>query len=304
MPPQQPSVQQTPPVQQPPRPNTPPVPPRETPGIPPIPPMNGNQAVPQAAPEEKGMSWLYLMQHYNKENAAAYKAQKEARKRGAAAPVPQQMPPQQPPRPTPPPQQTPPANGFGFAVPGAMPPQPPKAGKHQTPPVPQQVNPIPVQNIPAQPAVQPAVQQVPQNAYVPMQASQGQMANFGETTVLGGGSIGETTVLNAAPTPSAAVPKPMLIRIKNNERIPLNKPVFRVGKERSYVDYFVGDNPAISRSHANFIIRDGEYFVVDTNSTNHTYVNDKMINSSVETKVNDGDRIRLANEEFEFKVQL
>ena len=127
------------------------------------------------------------------------------------------------------------------------------------------------------------------------------MANFGETTVLGGGSIGETTVLGAA-TPANSAPQPVLIRVKNNERIPLNKPVFRVGKERSYVDYFVGDNPAISRSHANFIIRDGEYFVVDTNSTNHTYVNEVMINSSVETKISSGDKIRLANENFEFKV--
>ena len=95
---------------------------------------------------------------------------------------------------------------------------------------------------------------------------------------------------------------PHLIRKKNNEKISLNKPVFRVGKERSYVDYFIGDNTAISRSHANFITREGEYFVVDTNSTNHTFVNGTMINSNEEIKINHGDTIRLANEDFDFKL--
>ena len=124
--------------------------------------------------------------------------------------------------------------------------------------------------------------------------------NFGETTVLGGGGIGETTVLGAGAV--EAQTKPHLIRTKNNERINLDKPVFRIGKEKSYVDYFIGDNTAISRSHANIISRDGEYFVVDTNSTNHTYVNGGMIQSNVETKISHDTKIRLANEEFTFKM--
>ena len=128
----------------------------------------------------------------------------------------------------------------------------------------------------------------------------GQAMNFGETTVLGsGGGIGETTVLGAT---SAVQVKPHLSRTKNNEKILLDKPVFRIGKERSYVDHFIGDNAAISRSHANIISRDGEYFVVDTNSTNHTYVNGQMIQSNVETKIAHGAKIKLANEDFEFRL--
>lgn len=57
-------------------------------------------------------------------------------------------------------------------------------------------------------------------------------ANFGETTVLGTGSIGETTVLSAAQQTGDA-PKPYLIRMKNNEKIPLDKPVYRIGKEKA-----------------------------------------------------------------------
>ena len=132
----------------------------------------------------------------------------------------------------------------------------------------------------------------------------GQPMNFGETTVLGGagGAIGETTVLGASSAKAAPQPRPMLLRLKNNERINIDKPVYRIGKERSYVDYFIGDNSAISRSHANIITRDGKYFVMDTNSTNHTFVNGSMIQSNVEVPLEHGTMLRLADEEFEFKL--
>lgn len=258
-----------------------------------VPPATKTQ--PAQQPETTGpeISFFYLMQHYNKENAAAYKAQKEAKKRAAASgkgKAPAQQPPAQKK-----PQNNPPADiGFGFAVPGQAVP----ATQHstQTQPAMQpatQTGTQPVAQKPATPAQQPA--------YVPREVPQGQAANFGETTVLGGGAIGETTVLTAAQNPNKMI-APHLIRKKNNEKISLNKPVFRVGKERSYVDYFIGDNTAISRSHANFITREGEYFVVDTNSTNHTFVNGTMIQSNVETAIAHGDTIRLANEDFEFKL--
>ncbi len=128
----------------------------------------------------------------------------------------------------------------------------------------------------------------------------GAKANFGETTVLGTGNTGETTVLNAGM--QAAKIMPFLIRVKTNESIPIDKPVFRIGKEKSYVDYFINDNTAISRSHANIITREGRYWVVDTNSTNHTYVGGQMIASNTETEIVNGSRLTFANEEFEFKI--
>lgn len=157
----------------------------------------------------------------------------------------------------------------------------------------QQVQPQPVQN-------QNANTGMTGNPSVPPQILENmtKAGNFGETTVLGVGSeAGETTVLG---TSQAQIIKPYLLRIKNNERIELNKPVFRIGKERSYVDYFVSDNTAVSRSHANIINKDNEFYIVDTNSTNHTYVNGSMIQSNVETKIEHGTKIRLANEDFEF----
>ena len=279
-------------------------------------PVQPVQEQPTQSNDGKKMSMLYLLQHYNKENAAAYKAQKEAQKSGKNQTAPKATMPipggtVQPPRPTGKAKvQTPSNQSFaipgqssptpqGFAIPG-QPPQPPVSAMKtaqsvtQRPMQPQPVEqpkPVQVQSTPAPTPIQPI-----------HTAPQGQAMNFGETTVLNAATFGETTVLDAGMVQQEVKIQPYLIRAKNNERIELNKPVFRIGKEKSYVDYFISDNTAISRSHANVISRDGEYFVVDTNSTNHTYVNGMMIQSNVETKIADGAKIRLANEEFEFKL--
>lgn len=181
----------------------------------------------------------------------------------------------------------------GFAIPGQT--MPPAAT-----PVPAAAAVPAMPSAPAKHVQQPVAPAHVRPASQPPFAPHSQAMNFGETTVLGGGNVGETTVLGAVS--EAVQPKPHLIRLKNNEKINLDKPVYRVGKEKSYVDYFISDNTAISRSHANFISRDGEYFVVDTNSTNHTYVNGTMIQSGSEVKLAHGDKVRLANEEFEFKL--
>lgn len=95
---------------------------------------------------------------------------------------------------------------------------------------------------------------------------------------------------------------PTLFRLSTEETISINKPVFRLGKERSYVDYFVSNNNAVSRSHADIITRSNKYFVIDLNSKNHTYLNFQMLPVQVETEIQDGDRLKLGNEEFVFNI--
>lgn len=279
IPPVQPTV--VPPVQKVP---TPPVMPNVTPKVPPVP-----QKKDEAQAKKKG-GFFGLFSHSAKSEKKDEK--KVPQSRNVKPPIPAQTSPNGFAIPG---QKVPvQSNGNGFAVPGQATPS-----VNNTPVQP--VAPTKKEEVPAaqpQPAVQKPVAQQP--AYQPPVVPQSQSMNFGETTVLGGGSMGETTVLGVA---TATVKEnPHLIRVKNNEKINLNKPVFRIGKEKSYVDYFIGDNTAISRSHANFITREGEYFVTDTNSTNHTYVNGVMIQSNVETKLADGDKVRLANEDFEFKL--
>ena len=95
---------------------------------------------------------------------------------------------------------------------------------------------------------------------------------------------------------------PTLYRVQTEETISINKPVFRIGKERSYVDYFVSNNNAVSRSHADIVTRGTRFFVIDLNSKNRTFINDQMIPIQYEIEILEGDRLRLGNEEFVFHV--
>ena len=152
---------------------------------------------------------------------------------------------------------------------------------------------------PVQPGQQTQVMQPAQGVVSPYQQSANN-SGFGGTTVLGVNK--GTTVLGGGAVGQPAAKNPRLIRSKNNETILINKPVFRIGKEKSYVDYFVSDNSAVSRGHANILIHEDNYYIIDTNSTNHTYINGAMIPSNTETPLNDKDMIKLGNEDFEFRI--
>ena len=116
------------------------------------------------------------------------------------------------------------------------------------------------------------------------------------TTVLGAND--GTTVLGAQDFNQMNYP--YLIRTMNNERIDINKPIYRIGKEKQYVDYFISSNPAISRSHCDIVEKNNHYYVIDRNSTNHTYVNDVVITPENEVELFSGTKLKLANEEFIF----
>ena len=286
--------------------------------------MPGATAKPEVQSGEKPMSFMTLMMHYSKENKEKYKAQHQAKKAGqiaaAQSAVPQMAPATK---------KTKKQSDAGFAMPGqssapgyfAIP------GQNQTtvaqqqtqvqpqtaPPMSQTVPPMQQMNRPLQPAVTPKPQQT-DNAYYQAQTQISQTStssvtpmggnkkNFGNTTVLGEGrKAGLTTVLGDSVT-TANAPRPHLLRIRNNEQVYITANPFVIGKENSFVNYFIGDNPNVSRCHANIVCHDGQYFVMDMNSTNHTYVNGGMIQSNLEVPLSPGTRIRFANEEFEFRL--
>lgn len=252
---------------------------------------------------EKRMTMFQLLMHYSKENAAVYKAQKEAAKGETAGkksgkakdkkakPAPDYSVPGAP-------------TNNGFAIPGqATPPMAEASAVPQQPFYqPMQQNPVqqthqPMQQSPVQQNYQPAP---PQPVAAKPAAVQTAPANFGETVVLGSGGFAETTVLS--PDQKQVQMNPHLIRSKNNERINITKQIFHIGTESSYADYCISDNSAVSHSHANIVVKNGEYFVVDTNSTNHTFVNGKIIPSSAEIKLSHGTKVTFANDEFEFRL--
>ena len=119
------------------------------------------------------------------------------------------------------------------------------------------------------------------------------------TTVLGT-ETGGTTVLGSEELYRPQYP--YLIREKNGEKISVDKPSFRIGKEKKFCDYFVADNNAVSRSHADIITREKRYYIVDLNSTNKTYVDNRVIPVEIEMEIFSGAKLKLANEEFVFYI--
>lgn len=232
---------------------------------------------------EKQVTLFTLLTKYSKENVELYKAQKANKGSGASSKESKKaVKPQESLRP-------------GFAVPNQ------NSNVASAAPTPA-VNSIPNKPVAPQSEMSniPAHAPVPKYAPAPVAVKD---ASFGETVILTKPSAasGDTTVLDVAQIRNIAA-APYLLRDKNGEKIYINKPRFRIGKEKSYVDYFVVDNTAISRSHADIITNGNEYSIVDMNSTNHTFVNNEMIASGQEVKLHDGDSVRLANESFTFKV--
>lgn len=112
------------------------------------------------------------------------------------------------------------------------------------------------------------------------------------------GAVSAATV--ATNTPKAL---PYLIRVSTEERIMLNKAIFKIGKATRGVDYTVGGNGAISRQHAFIIQKDGVCYIKDNKSTNHTYVNGKRVEDGEEEILTHDSLVRLADEEFTFKIR-
>ena len=103
----------------------------------------------------------------------------------------------------------------------------------------------------------------------------------------------ETTLLHAP------VRLPFLIRKSTNEKILINRDVFKMGKEKSYVDYYV-ENDAVSRSHADIIRKKDSFFVMDQNSLNHTFLEGRKLPPKQYVKLESGQSFVLADEEFVF----
>ena len=95
---------------------------------------------------------------------------------------------------------------------------------------------------------------------------------------------------------------PHLVRERTKALITIEKSEFTIGKSLE-CDYVVEDNRKISRRHCTLIVRNGECYIRDDNSTNHTYVNGKLIQPGFEVMLNDDDYIRMADEEFKYWVK-
>lgn len=221
------------------------------------------------AEDEKKMSMWYLLNHFSKENLELYKAQKDAPKDAGSDPEPVKKARKK---------DEPVSGGRGFSIPGDPPPEFDVPGEKEKPAAAEK---------PAAPVLPPMTP--------PQTPPEREVVRFGggddsDLTV-----VGDLTVIN--PTVG-----PCLVRSETGEVIELNKPHFRIGRERRSVDYVITGNPSISKKHVEVRFQAGQFQVCDEESTNHTFVNGKRIPKKTWVSIKTGDILKLSNEEFECKL--
>ncbi len=120
---------------------------------------------------------------------------------------------------------------------------------------------------------------------------------YGETTVFRQEET-DTSVLRSGEKKQGA----FLIRKRTGEKIALSQKDFVLGKDPTQTDYCITGNSAISRAHAVILYKGTGYAVSDKNATNGTFVNGIKVAAYQKVELNDGDIIRLADEDFELKL--
>lgn len=98
-------------------------------------------------------------------------------------------------------------------------------------------------------------------------------------------------------------PKAYLISKRTNEKIPINKSRFMLGKDDRYCDYCIRNNTAVSRQHAELVCFNNHYFIIDKNSTNKTFINGHAIPPENQIELESGIQVKVANEEFAFIIE-
>ena len=127
-----------------------------------------------------------------------------------------------------------------------------------------------------------------------------------ETGVMGEDpATGATTLLNpgmGTPPGEPLITSGTLIRRKNSDNIIIDKQSFSIGKDSLHVDYCIKDNPAVSRTHATINTVNNEVFLQDCHSTNGTFINNKRLEDGAQEPIKDGDIIKIADEEFQYRI--
>ena len=85
-----------------------------------------------------------------------------------------------------------------------------------------------------------------------------------------------------------------LVNRITGETITVNKPVFRIGREKGYVDFCI-PNAAVSRHHCDLIQRDDGYYLMDLNSKNGTYLTGIKLSPHQEMRLSHADAVQIAD---------
>lgn len=202
-------------------------------------------------------------------------------------------------------------------IPPVVPPQQNVAPQPQKPVMPQtqpqQRTPMatPVQNtVPQQatPAYAAPQQQAPSYAapVAPAPRASYVEEDYGNTIMMTDDDEAATVLLSGDDTvmqDDNAEKRVYITREKNQQKLEITKPLFKIGRSADTADLYVAGNGMIGREHAFIIVQDQSVYVKDNNSKNHTYVNDVMVNAGERIELKDQDVVRLADENFIISIQ-
>lgn len=106
---------------------------------------------------------------------------------------------------------------------------------------------------------------------------------------------GETEIIRKPKIKARAYLK----EIEGETVIELNRKSILIGRMEGFVDTVLKSS-AVGKIHAELLSEEGDYFIVDCNSRNGTFINDKRLVPNSRIKVQNNDMVRFANKEFKF----
>lgn len=86
-----------------------------------------------------------------------------------------------------------------------------------------------------------------------------------------------------------------------SKKAKINKSSFLIGRSEALTDLSFPEVLSIGRIHAEVVMESDEYYIIDLNTKNGTYINGHKIESQKKCKIKMGDEIKLANEIGYFK---
>ena len=126
---------------------------------------------------------------------------------------------------------------------------------------------------------------IPQPAPMPSQANDISWAD--EATVM---------IFDDDPAPAN---KPYLMSRTTSKIYYINNEPYKIGKKSEVVNLFI-NVPTVSRVHAIILTHGDDYYIMDNNSSNHTYMNGVMLEPNREYKLENKALLRFHKEEFTF----
>ncbi len=95
---------------------------------------------------------------------------------------------------------------------------------------------------------------------------------------------------------------PYIVREDTEERVMVNKAVFKLGKATRGVDFTISGNGAVSKIHAIIYQREDGCYIKDNKAANPTYVDGVKLEENQEIKLKNNSTIVIGGENFLFKL--